>query len=194
VKFEGKGMDGLALLAGPLKEIRPSDSSKVKGLISQWMNDSHAAAFVTMADTNFRHILELLGIDTSPITLVPYEPSNDHGGRNLGGVIIVNANTLNTTEIDTVASERINQLFVEYLTKSGYQESNWLAAALSAYIASDRKGKPVHITANGGPMGKTLENYMNEHTKEEVERMLRMMYKMLVDNPDQPLQLQTIFR
>jgi hypothetical protein len=194
VKFVGKGMDGLALLAGPLKEIRPSDSYKVKGLVSQWMNDSHTAAFVTMADSNFRHILELLGIDASPITLLPFEPSNDKGSRNLGGVIIVDANTLNTPEIDTVASERINQLFVEYLTKAGYQESNWLAAALSAYIASDRKGKPVHISANGGPMGKTLENYMNEHTKAEVEQMLRTMYKMLLDNPDQPLQLNTILR
>ncbi|MDF2671143.1 MAG: hypothetical protein K0R67_3449 [Paenibacillus sp.] len=191
--FEGKGFDGAALAAGPLQEFSSAnDSALIKLLTSQWMSPAHASAFLKMADANIRHINELLGTARTPMTWLAFEPSTFRSGGNWGGVVMVNSNLLNERELDTTASYSFTQQYVELLTRSGYRQSYSLGVALSAYIASGRKEKPVKILSNNPQTAVKLEAFMNDNSKEEVERMLLRMYQLLLDNPDQPLNLNII--
>lgn len=206
VVFEEKDVEDFSLLGGPLVEVMyEADGLKVKAIISELMDKELTYSIV---QNYHQSILELFRVLQLPqkhnvITIVPQDSAKGQrvSSKNLGGMYQGSGfylfNGLYTGE--EMTSRVIGELFyLELIYPSMPMSSSkeFFQDAMISYIQYQTIQSPIYLTRhlNETPFYNNqekrdknpharLEKYMNSHTDEEIESMLRRMYERILEDP-----------
>jgi hypothetical protein len=191
---------GLTLLAGPLQEIQAAGTDQVRLIAGKYLNPEHGRAYLGMLRKDFSEINRILNLRPKKLTLLPVEPSTDRGGQDLGGVVTLYGGTISYSEADSPRKART--LFVQQYLRYGAvikADPYWLFMGMSGYLQSEGLAKPVQLDYffdSSFMQADTvrLQDYMNSHSREEVEQTLRNMYEWLRNHEDGRLKLDDILK
>lgn len=175
---------GLALLAGPLQEIRADGAGQVRLITGTYHDPAHGTSYLNMLRHDAGEMNRILGLRPAELVLLPVDPSTDRGGRDLGGIHLLGDTSFPYSEADSLMKSR-SAFARQYLGAVPGLKANsyWLYLAISAYLRSEGLAKPVLLdTYYGSSMADEtvrLQEYMNSHSREEVEGLLRNMYEWI---------------
>lgn len=199
--YQGKSVRGASLLGGELQEISyTAGDTQVKAIVSKLMNTEQTqdvAKIYHEVNLALEHVLQLPMEELSFFAHDYYKGSSMGRNSDLGGLLAVSSYMFTGYDLSTDVNNRYSENVVKTLIEARLLQNDQITSAhhdytdiLTAYLLYYMHDIPIDFTSNFSPWVKLeehpmyhLENYLNTHTAEENEAMLREMYQLVMSNP-----------